>query len=273
MDELSNSQLLHKLEALVIKNSEDIKSVLKSVDEKLTERLDKLEEKYNDIKTTVENKIIKIERQKRKNNIIIFGVQHNKDLISFVTNDLSKLLKMSISQADINNIYRVGTANNVIVEFTSYLKKLKVLEHARNLKNSGFSVNHDLHPKDQADAKILYERMKTARALNLKAYIKNFKLHINNEVYGIDNLPNLENILLQQTENNTPIGKELKENKREEVLDKNLKRTNKPKKVEQHSQTARNSANIATRSRTASVKSSSECSLSDTVEIKTKTVK
>lgn len=86
----------------------------------------------------------------------------------------------------------MGTKNVVIFEFTSYLKKCEVLGKSNNLKDTGISISHDLGPKDQTRSKILYQHMKAARNLNLKAYIKNFKLYINNEVYTVDNLPNFE---------------------------------------------------------------------------------
>ncbi|KAG5858209.1 hypothetical protein JTB14_000492 [Gonioctena quinquepunctata] len=70
MDQITNQELLCKLETIIKKNTSEIKAEIKSINDTLNQKLENLEKKYSKI----EEKIVYIERENKKNNIVIFGI-------------------------------------------------------------------------------------------------------------------------------------------------------------------------------------------------------
>lgn len=184
---LSNNELYEKLAGLLDIKLNEIKSEIKSIKNTVF----KLDNKCNEL----EKRIINLDRKVRKNNIIIFGLEEvsEKNLLNYVLKKLNETLHIDLRDTDINNIYKIGSKNTILLEFISHLRKQLVFKNIKKLKGSNISITNDLCPEDQNNRKILYENLKEARKRNLTAIIKNNKLYVNNEAFTADQLINKEN--------------------------------------------------------------------------------
>ncbi|KAG5883746.1 hypothetical protein JTB14_023168 [Gonioctena quinquepunctata] len=158
---------------------QELKSEIQSIRDSLNGKLETLEEKC----TKLEHKIVEIERFNKRNNIVIFGVEAKKDNVLEVTGKLNEIFNCSLSEKDVNNIYLIGKKGTIILEFISYLQKLKIFQNLKKLRGTGISVSHDLGPEDQATNKILVKDLKSARVNNYQAHMKNHKLYVNGTPY------------------------------------------------------------------------------------------
>ena len=163
---LTNNELLEELKTF-------IKNELKPVID--------LQNNYNKL----ESKIITLERKIRKNNIVIFGLglESNESLVVNTINKLNSLLETAFTEADINNIYKIGNKDTTIVEFLSFLKKKQVFKNIRKLKNTNIYVADGLCKEDQIERKTLNQNLREAKSKQLNAYINKNTLYVNNERY------------------------------------------------------------------------------------------
>ncbi|KAG5899686.1 hypothetical protein JTB14_015176 [Gonioctena quinquepunctata] len=180
MNEISNNDLLSELEVLINNKTPELKPEIQSIRDSLNGKLEKLEEKCNKL----EHKIVEIERFNKRNNIVIFGIEANTDnVLEVTTGKLNEIFNCSLSEKEVNNIYLIGKKGTIILEFISYLQKLKFFQNLKKLQGTGISVSHDLGPEDQATNKILLKHLKSARVNNYQAHIKNHKLYVNGTPY------------------------------------------------------------------------------------------
>lgn len=176
-----------------ISTNELYKKLTEYIEKKFTEQKSEIEELVLPIKTKcqqLEERIKYLERKNRKNNIVIFGLktENNTSLLNQVLNKLNSILNININQTHINDIYRVGQKNVIVLEFLSNLIKGEVFKNIKNLKGTGISIANDLCKEDQQDKQILYHNLKTAKNNNLSAYIKSNKLYVNSKQYTADQL-------------------------------------------------------------------------------------
>ena len=70
---------------------------------------------------------LSLERKKRKNNIIIFGlVTETEHILNNTIDKVNSLLNVNIKKTDINNIYTIGKnpqKRGILIEFISFLTK------------------------------------------------------------------------------------------------------------------------------------------------------
>ncbi|KAK9721825.1 hypothetical protein QE152_g19962 [Popillia japonica] len=142
-----------------------------------------LQQKYD----ALVKRTINLERKTRKNNIVVFGIQHENEenLMHNVLHSINNLLETNIAERDLNNVYRIGKRNTVIVEFISYIKKLELFKNIKKLKGSNIAIAHDLCPEDLRKRKQLYECYKKAKNNGLNAQIKHNSLYINGKCISI----------------------------------------------------------------------------------------
>lgn len=192
---LTNNELLEELKTF-------IKNELKPVKD--------LQNKFNKL----ESKIITLERKVRKNNIVIFGlgVENNECLVENAINKLNSLLETTFTEADINNIYKIGKKDTLIVEFLSFLKKKQVFKNIKKSEGTSIYVANDLCEEDQINRKILSQNLREAKAKHLNAYIKKNTLFVNDEPFNANQLTSIlnENNNLME-ENNDSLNDEIDE--------------------------------------------------------------
>lgn len=179
---LSTNELYEKLKTYINSKFDEQKNELLAL-------IQPIETKCNE----VENRIITLERKIRKNNIVIFGLEteKNTDLLNQVLNKLNALLNTDISHTHVNDIYRVGKKNTIILELISHLQKKRIFQEIKKLKGTGISIANDLCKEDRQNNQILYNNLKEARKNNLNAYIKHNKLYVNDEQYTAQQLENI----------------------------------------------------------------------------------
>lgn len=143
----------------------------------------------------LQNRCLLLERNLRRNNVVIFGMNLITDnLLHETLKTLNRYLKTSFVASDINNIRRIGKGQQtpVVLEFVSYLRKRSVFENVKNLKGTGISVGNDLCKEDRESNKVLVQYLKKAKAENIKAYIKGGKLMIDGKAYTVAELQNVK---------------------------------------------------------------------------------
>lgn len=211
------AKLLDAIQSEAKKTKIDITLEIQKENEKILQKLNEQNKKIANLEkkcTELQLKNLNFERQSRKNNLIIFGLEIDQktNLLDSVLKKLKDLLDVDIFDNDINNIYQLknGKICPIKVEFVSYLKKLSILKKVSKLKGSGISIAQDLCKEDRQEHKILQEYMKLARSKHLHAKIKGYKLQINNDFYTCEELQeiNLENYVISATDstNQTPSG-------------------------------------------------------------------
>ncbi|CAG9822064.1 unnamed protein product [Phaedon cochleariae] len=177
-----------------------LKSTIQAVEVKLSlkieeinHRLHQAEKENEELKSKVEI----LERNQRKNNIIIFGFEREERFISVesIIDLIQKLLNVRLVESDLNNIYSLGQTNNspIKIEFTSYLKKITVLKGTKNLKGTSISIAHDLTELQRTENKILRKHLYAAKQdKNNTCFMKNNKLHLNDRIFTPSDLESLE---------------------------------------------------------------------------------
>ena len=165
-----------------------LRSELAEQNQLINAKLDKALEELKGKHTIIEKKIEYIERKQRKNNIVIFGLHPEDYKLETLVGSCSELFrekaKVSVDPSFINNIYALGTSSErpVVVELTTYIKKLEILKAAKNLKGSNIYISHDLTKSQQETRKTLREELKETRRTNPKAHIRQGKVVVNTEL-------------------------------------------------------------------------------------------
>lgn len=210
--DIPNSKLLETITTELRKEGDRIRAEIKTENKKLIERIDKailkinnLEEKY----TQIENKYLYLERQIRKNNILIYGLKltENINIVDFVLNFFREVLEVELNDCHINNVYklRIGREYVIKVELLSSLVKEKILKNCKKLKGKEIYINSDLCYKDRQEQKILRRHLKLARSKNYNAKIRGRFLEVNSEKYSVDQLRDMENRCeTDTTDSNSP---------------------------------------------------------------------
>ncbi|GBP25975.1 hypothetical protein EVAR_84534_1 [Eumeta japonica] len=153
----------------------------------MEEKLIPIIEENKILKANVEklqNEIAYLKKEKRSNNIVIFGLKEGEssasELILKVREVFQIDLQIHIGDSDVNNIYRIGKAiktNNprpILLSFTSNLKKSEIMTKRKALKE--IYITED-YPKEVLEIrKTLQPKLIEERNKGNLAYIKYNKL-------------------------------------------------------------------------------------------------
>lgn len=185
----------------IIKNRNEIKNTIETSEARLTQKIE--EDKNRLIRLEKENLILKeeieiLKRNNKKNNIIIFGIRHQRTslTIKFLIQKLKELLGVDLNEFDISDFYTLGNTEEspIKIEFTTYLKKKLILHNCHKLKDTNISINHDLTSKQREDNKLLRKHLQLAKKdKNETCYIRKDVLYVNDKCYTIEDLLELEN--------------------------------------------------------------------------------
>ncbi|XP_013180641.1 PREDICTED: uncharacterized protein LOC106127160 [Papilio xuthus] len=160
------------------------KNVMKHMEEKLTPIIE--ENKTLRLRVEkLEKEIEYLNRDKRNNNIIVYGVEENErsdlELLEEVKNTFKNDTNIDIDPRDINKIHRIGKKlregnkpRPILCSFTSNWKKNEIIKNKKKLKN--IYVNED-YPKEVLEKrKALQVELIEERNKGKIAYIKYDKL-------------------------------------------------------------------------------------------------
>lgn len=192
----------------------DVKTEINEIKNTINQEIKKrkeIEEKYKELKVKYDT----LDKQTRKNNIVIFGLKYNpnkniknaeakKNLLEFTLKELRRLLGVQINPTEVNDIFSIGnqdTNKPVLVKFCSLLKKQEILSNCNKLKGTEVIISEDLNPEEREINKTLYKHLKVARQTNNLAYIRGAKLYINKKPYSLEELNKLEKSEVKLKEN------------------------------------------------------------------------
>ena len=167
---------VQKLEGYVEDEVKKSKKSWSDVGKTVENELSSVKKEIINVEKNIENKeSLAVERELRKNNIIIFGVEEHENLENQRQADLklcSDLFKLMLDDSAkstlIKRMIRIGRKKEginrpILMQFTEYSTKNLFMESLFKLKNSKFeklSISHDMTKQDRATQK---EMVKDAR--------------------------------------------------------------------------------------------------------------
>lgn len=180
--------LLSKIKKqMSIQTKEITESVTKSVMERMDEKLAVVLEENKELKTKVgmmQTKINFLEDEKRRNNLIFFGVNETEQggsIIEFVKTLIEKETKVTIQPHEINKAHRLGVRGKesrpLLVSFTTIWKRNMILRNKNNL-SGGINIKEDFSKEVLEKRKELIPQLLQEREKGKIAYIKKDKLII-----------------------------------------------------------------------------------------------
>lgn len=156
-------------------------SVSKSVDEKLAALLEENKSLKQEV-ATMKQKLNYLEDEKKKTNLIFFGVseaEKNNQLIDYITKFIEKETKIPIQPYEINKAYRLGSKGinprPILVSFTTTWKRNQILKNKKNC-SSGIHIKEDFSKETLERRRELIPKMLQERQKGKIAYIKKDKL-------------------------------------------------------------------------------------------------
>lgn len=177
--------LFDKMKLEMEKQTNSITStLLDKMEEKLLPLLEenkKLKEKVE----TLEKKIENIEREKRKNNILVFRLEENEksvmDLFVMAKRNFKNDLNIEIEINDISKIHRIGKKDDtkvrpILISFVNNWKKNEILKNKRHLKYT--YVTEDFPKEILEKRRLLQPKLREEREKGKIAYIKYDKIII-----------------------------------------------------------------------------------------------
>jgi uncharacterized tellurite resistance protein B-like protein len=104
-----------------------------------------------------EEKLRHLDEERRKNNIIIFGLQERGDesyleTLEMVVKFLGDKMGVEISKENIDYLTRLGRRRGerpILIKFTTFFKKLEIWRNKRNLTGTKIRVDEDLYITNQ----------------------------------------------------------------------------------------------------------------------------
>ncbi|CAH1110327.1 unnamed protein product [Psylliodes chrysocephalus] len=154
MSQPSNKDLLEKLEDLINKNSSEIRKDIQSLNTNVNIQIKVIEERC----LKIEKRLTYIERSNKRNNIVIFGIQANKNnLLNTTIEKLNQIFGCDLVERDINNIYIIGNKGTVILEFVTFLTKQKIIQNLKKLKDEVPYTAEDLESTSNEESATEFE--------------------------------------------------------------------------------------------------------------------
>lgn len=144
----------------VSNNETEVSKVFKNLKESLTntlsktidEELKKAESKFLEAIRKTNERVEKVERNDKKNNAIIFGIQEpEREKVEDVEKEIEKICqRMGIPTVDFDFAVRIGAAKKgvnrpILIRFVRAREKREFMEKARNaLRGTNIFINNDL---------------------------------------------------------------------------------------------------------------------------------
>lgn len=192
MDEATLKRYFDESNALTKKQFEETNENIDKKLKPIVSRIVEIEKKV-DINT---KRTDEWEKAKRKRNIIIFGMEQEKEenyitLEEKVRNMLREKMDITVLSTEVDSIKRIGKDPNkrpIFMALTTWRKKMEIITNGKKLKNTGIFISEDYPPEVQKIRKELAVVLKEHRKNGKKAYIKYDKIVIVGENNGEDNL-------------------------------------------------------------------------------------
>uniref|UniRef100_A0A2A4K1M2 Endonuclease-reverse transcriptase n=1 Tax=Heliothis virescens TaxID=7102 RepID=A0A2A4K1M2_HELVI len=208
--------LFEKMKNEMLNQTKELKeSITNNILEILDEKLQPVITENKILKTKVENlerEIETLKREKKQNNLIMFGVNEDErstqDLIQNIINIFKTDLDMQFQEHEINKIYRLGKAKSsgkprpILLSFVSEWKKNEVMKKKKNLRN--VYVTEDYTKEVLEKRKTLQAQLKEERERGNIAYLKFDKLVVKEKTNNTNNEKRKREISTSPQNNNQP---------------------------------------------------------------------
>lgn len=180
------------------KNRTELKHFIEASENRLLMKIEEFNEKVKKLENenqNLQNKVEILEREIKKNSVLIYGLEVQENNTSqTVCDKLCQLLEIDISPADIKECYWLSIPKKPLkLDLVSNHKKREIFNNCRKLKGTNIGISNDLTYKQRQEYKILRHHLNIARQNKKKSHIKGNKLYIENEVYTMESLPYLNN--------------------------------------------------------------------------------
>lgn len=204
----------------------DMNSLLEAIQDfrsSMETRFDHLKDESIEVKNKLKEhdfKHLRHDRELRKNNIVIFGVnetpnENREELKQTILCLLKDKLKIIIEMTEINDLFRMGRkslnkSRPILLKLVTYWKKIEIMSGRGKLKGTDIYIENDLCKEDEEKKKALIPVMLNFRSSGKHAVIKGSTLYVDGKIYENGNTTNRQKILQPQNEEteNTP-GKDL----------------------------------------------------------------
>lgn len=165
----------------------------------MNQKQEALERKLNEQATKITSLEEKLERDRKRNNIIVFNLnlpnKDDKDYDNAIISQLEQALNIDIPQREINYIKQIGKdpSGPTLISFTNWKMKRQILEGKYALKDkSNIIIKEDLPANIREKRKKLSKYWQQFKNEGIKSLIKLDKLIINNKSYSLEDLEHEE---------------------------------------------------------------------------------
>lgn len=168
-------------------------SITNTIMERMEEKLQPIITENKNLKTKVEKleeEIEYLKREKKNNNIIIFGLKEGEKSSTQILDKVKVAFKddldINIEEREVNKIYRLGEINKenkprpILLSLVSAWKKSEIMKNKKNLKN--LYVKDDFSKEVIEKRKELLPKLEEERKKGNIAYLKYDKLIIKENV-------------------------------------------------------------------------------------------
>lgn len=158
-------------------------SITNTIMDRMDEKLKPILEENRNLKIQIqklENKIEYLERDKKSNNIIIYGLKEGEksttELINYTKQKFQEELDITLGDYDINRIYRIGKITNkgrprpTLLSFTNGWKKSEIIKNKK--KSKVLYIADDYSKETLEKRKALLPKLKEERNKGNIAYLK-----------------------------------------------------------------------------------------------------
>jgi hypothetical protein len=137
-----------------------------------------------------------VEEERRRNNIIIFGLQERgyesyEESMELVVKFLNEKMGVETHKENIDYVTRLGRRRGerpILVKFTTFFKKLEVWRNKRNLAGTKIRVDEDLSMESRKIRRELIPYLKDAKKWGHRAFLRKHTLIINGQAYDLNYL-------------------------------------------------------------------------------------
>lgn len=197
--DISNNDQLDEIKRLFAENNAALHQALGRLEKYFSDQINSLNKTICNLEkenSTLRDKVEYLERNSRRNNLVIFGLPRTEkkgiELLNWVIEQIKQLLGVKLHPNDISNIYFRGQKENegkpLVLEFRSWLTKGNIFKNTYKLKGKSISIANDLSKREQEINRVLVTHLREARKKKLSAYIRGSKIHIGEEVFTYEQL-------------------------------------------------------------------------------------
>lgn len=183
--------LLEKIQEQMNRQTISItQAVTQNITQQLDEKFKMLEEQNQNLQAEVselKGKIKELETQKKKNNLLFFGIkegsaEEEKNIVKFMKEKINTHLSLDIQEYEVDKAHRIGQKTNsglrpILISLTSNWKRNLILKNKKKLPE-GIYIKEDFTKETLEIRKSLQPKLEEERKKGNIAYLRGEKLII-----------------------------------------------------------------------------------------------